>query len=220
MPTAVAVELTTLVTSKARAQTIIFMFLVFTAIKQLGKGMLWSKTEAATNERESWFWGGTRPRRVGSQTRRTLSLRPDALWMPFVRQERFHPERLKVGALAAIIYHDILLPPPNHAVSSTPLLLSPSNVLLPFDFSTSRTGMMCRFHFGSSLLLVFCCLVASFELTTAVVVRRSAASIPTHFRCARWTFELTLESDLQQRDIFNHRKRWYKLNVVMSTFMS
>jgi hypothetical protein len=67
--------------------------------------------------------------------------------------------------------------------------------------------MMCRFHFGSCLLLVFCYLVASFELTTAAGVRRSAASMPAHFRCTRWTFELTLESDLQQHDVFNHRKR-------------
>lgn len=74
------------------------------------------------------------------------------------------------------------------------LYYCPSNVLLPFDFSTSTAGMMCRFHFNSSLLPVFCYLVASFRLTTAAGVRRSAASMPNHFHCARWTFKLTLEA--------------------------
>lgn len=76
MPSAFAVELTTLVTSKARTQMIIFTFVVFIADKQLGKGMLWSKTEATTNERGHGhgFWGsqaevhkvaeGGRPERV------------------------------------------------------------------------------------------------------------------------------------------------------------
>jgi hypothetical protein len=142
--------------------------------------------------------------------------------MPFVRKDRFipkgapsgYPESLKVGALAArgTSGH-------RHRLSRlTPTATKPRGVFYAFTTvlptcsyhlisQRARAGMMCRFHFGSCLLLVFCYLVASFEPTTATGVRRSAACMPTHFRCARWTFELTLESDLQQHNIFNHRKR-------------
>ena len=61
MPTAVAIELTTLGSSKARTQMIIFTFVAFRAVKQLGEGCCGQKQEAATNQKGILV--------LGSQTR-------------------------------------------------------------------------------------------------------------------------------------------------------
>jgi hypothetical protein len=115
---------------------------------------------------------------VGSQTRLTHSFSPDAFTC-------HSSDRSALTARGTVIdsYGHL-----NQACLLR-LYCCPSNVLLQFDFSTIRAGMMCRLPSSSCLLLVSCYLVASFELATA-------ASMPIHFHCTRWTFELTLESDL------------------------